>query len=195
MRELLLILTIIIFTGCEVKKLSTPIQTYTISYNEIKPKESKREDILKVSLPLSSKVIMSDTILYSDANNTLNSYTFNKWIDTPNMLLQKLFIESINDSNLFKSAISDYSRIRANLELESNIIEFKQVFEDKISYGILKVRFYLIEMRTKNLIDSKDFEYKIKSNSNDAIGAVESLNIAVDNLIQDLIKWLNQSYK
>ena len=190
MKQLLLISTMIFFVGCEVKKLSPPIQNYTISYSEVKPQENKREDILKISLPLSTKIIMSNTILYSESNNTLNSYSFNKWVDTPNVLLQKLFVEAINDSNIFKSTISNHSSIRANLELESNIIEFKQLFEDKISYGIIKMRFYLIEIRTKKLITSKEFEYKIKADSNDAKGVVRALNIAVDRLIKDLIKWL-----
>lgn len=185
-----IVIAILFLSGCELKNAMPPIKYYTLSLVDIEKSTKKSKEIIKVSLPISDKVIMSNNILYDDGNYSLESYAFAKWVDTPNAMIQKILKEAIIDSNLFESVILDYSNLRPSLELETNIVEFKQIIEKDSSIGVVKFRCNLINLRDKNLIASKEFKYKVASNEANIAGAITSFNSATKTLAKELVEWL-----
>lgn len=184
------IFILILMSGCQLKEPLPPVTKYNLSLVEVQKRKNTTQEIIKVSLPISDKSIMSNNIFYDEGNSTLESYVFAKWVDTPNSMIQKILKEAISDSNLFGGVILDYSNLRATLELESNIIELKQIIENNNSFVLIKLRFFLINLKNKSLISSKELEYKVKVNEINVNSAVKSFNLAINHLVQDLILWL-----
>ena len=76
--------------------------------------------------------------------------------------------------------------------LEGNLYDFSHhVHQDSTSSGVIKMRFYIINKITKEMIATKDFCTEEPALSQNAKSAVAALNKAALTLSQDLAQWLN----
>ena len=193
---LLLAVLLIGGTGCVSEKLP-PISSYTLSpdLNVFHPylnTEQKPTDILMLGRIRSSHVFSSRDILYSDARFGQNNYAYSRWSDSPTAMLLLIFQEALEKSGRYIAVVSYSSQSTSDLLLESTLFDFSHsINDDGTSDGILRIRFNLIDNKSKRVIASRDFVSIVPvSSPTNASGAVAALNKAVTIVTQELIDWL-----
>jgi len=155
-------------------------------------KNSESSKVLKISRPKSIAAIMSRNILYQEKEFVRNPYASSKWRDTPNKMLASLFLSCINKSSVFTSVLPSYSRGKADLLLESTLLDFyHHVNSDGSSEGRVRIRFYLIESKSRKVVATNEFDSKIDSKTLDVNGGVMAINDASKSVALSLTRWLS----
>jgi len=191
MRILYLLLITLLFSGCSVKTLP-PIKKYTIDENIITPPlHIKNCKSIKINFPKSSDEIFSKSIIYQKGFEK-NSYYFSKWYETPNDMLYRLVLSSMQDNKTCKMVFPEDFNFNTQYQLEINILDFIQKFSKHTSYVKIRVLLYLKDKKN-HLITQKLLNEKIKCKTNNALGAVKAFNKASKKFIQDLLLWLQDT--
>jgi len=200
-RQYLLILIFISVLSGGCATITVPaMESYAINISCETDKSSEKKavvsKVLKVSMPKSAAAIMSRHILYQEKEFSQNPYAHSGWIDTPNKMLGSLFLSCINKRSIFKAVLPSYSKGKSDFLLESTISEFYHYVNsdgssDGSSEGRVRIEFYLIELKSSEVIATKEFISKITSKSFDANGGVRALNDASMSVSLRLTQWLS----
>ena len=195
---LLIIFFSSILSGCITNHVPpTHVYTITPNWNDsvIADKNQQyKHKILKFTPIRSTRALTSTDILYTDTLNTQNQYLYSRWNDAPTKLLQTFFQLSIEKANIFKAVISNISTSKSDFVLESSLLDLShQLTSNTNSEGVIRIRFYLINNKTRKLIATKEFVSSIKVNSQDAKGAVAAINKAAADIANNLVQWLSET--
>ncbi|HED16849.1 MAG TPA: hypothetical protein ENI64_08585 [Gammaproteobacteria bacterium] len=185
----------ILLTGCAGQTMPE-ITSYAVAMYGMNDTTANTEPafskILKVSIPESSSAIMSRDILYQGEDYALNAYAYSRWSDTPNQMLESLFISSIRKSNVFSSVLPVSSRGRGDYILESTLYEFQQQIKPgNKSEAKIKILFDLINKKNGAVVASKEISASEPAVSVDVKGGVGALNKASITLAGKLNEWLH----
>ena len=196
---LLLTVLLIVITGCVTEKLP-PISIYNLYpdldvHHPILDTDEHASDILKLGRISSTNAFSGTDIMYSDTRYGQNSYAYSRWSDSPTSMLLVIFQEALEKSGGYMAVVPYSSQSKSDLLLESTLLDFSQhIDDDGTSHGIVRMRFNLIDNKTKRVIASRDFAASVPATSKNVIGAVAALNKAVAGLTKELIEWLRQDY-
>jgi len=181
-----------LFNGCSQKTVQkTDIYTLKFQQNEnTKPTIMISNKTLEIMLPQSTKEIRKNKILYAKNFFQRESYAYSRWSDTPNKMLAQFLISKLDQSGIFNAVLAAHSPVDADLLLQSTIEDFYQYFEDNQAYAIVKIRFFLIDKKDKNILSKHYFSAKIPSDSLDAKGGVKAFHIAIEQITDDVKTWL-----
>jgi len=191
MRKILLsVMMLFLLVGCSSKEIK-PYDIYSINDSSKLEQPLHVEKVLKIAKMKSSNQMQSDKIWYKESSVKIDSYFYSKWNTAFTDMLEQNLVNSISRSELFKTTYSRYSKVRADLVLESELIDsVHDISSGMVSFGI---RLYLIE--GSMLKSSKEFIYEEKCSSKDAKGAVEAYEKIIKKLNKDVILWLSKSVK
>ena len=170
-----------------------PADIYTLSpiWNDNKPLLKQSNKIIKLAPIRATRSLTSTQIHYKDSDYGLNSYVYSQWNDSPVKLLQTFFQVNIDQSKLFKAVLPAISVSKADLILESTLLDFTHhIKNDKASEGVIRIRFYLIDNVSNTVISTSEFVAKEVAVSVNAQGGVEALNKASITIGHQLIEWL-----
>ena len=178
--------------GCSTKE-TKPFDTYTLLDNTSTKQSLHVDKILKISKIKSPKYTQSEKIWYKESSVKIDSYFYSKWNGSFNDIIEQNLLNIISKSELYKSVFVRHSKVRADLVLESEIIEaIQSVEEGQVSFAI---RLYLIEQKSSKLVTSKEFAYVEQSETLDAKGAVMAYEKIIKKLNKDVVLWLSKSVK
>lgn len=194
----LFVLLYLFTAGCGIKSVSPAADTYTIlpawncSRDRIEARK-KSSTIIKLAPARGAKLFSSTEFLYTDTSYGLNSYAYSRWSDAPVRLLQTLFQVAMEESGLFVAVVPPTSVSKADLLLESTLLDFSHhVKDDGTSEGVVRVRFHLIKTTAKTVTATKELVSKVPATSQDAHGAAAALNKAATNVARNLVSWLSE---
>jgi len=192
---LILIIASVMTSGCAVNTVPA-VDSYMINNScgvEIPSgKNSEPSKVLKISRPNSTAAIMSRNILYQKKEFVQNPYVSSKWGDIPNKMLASLFLSCVKKSSVFASVLPSYSRGKADLLLESTLLDFyHHVNSDGSSEGRVRIEFYLIESKSGKVVATNEFDSTINSKTLDVDGGVMAINDASKSVALSLIQWLS----
>jgi len=192
---LILFFISVIVPGCATKSIPA-IDSYAINISceagTNSEKNTSFSKVLKVSRPRSADAIMSRNILYQEKEFVQSPYAYSKWSDTPNKMLASLFLSCINKNSVFKSVLPSYSKGKADLLLESTLLDFyHHVNSDGSSEGRVRIEFYLIEPKSGEVVATNEFDSKTNSKTLDVNGGVGALNDASKSVALSLTQWLS----
>ena len=195
---LLLTVLLIVITGCVTEKLP-PISTYNLYpdldvHHPMLDTDEHASDILKLGRISSTNAFSGTDIVYSDTRYGQNSYAYSRWSDSPPSMLLVIFQEALEKSGGYMAVVPYSSQSKSDLLLESTLLDFSQHIDDGTSHGIVRMRFNLIDNKTKRVIASRDFVASVQATSKNVICAVAALNKAVAGLTKELIEWLRQYF-
>jgi ABC-type uncharacterized transport system auxiliary subunit len=192
-----IVLIAAIFSGCSLKSVSKPIVQYAIEDNTKVIKETKAVNkVLKISRLKSPEYIQNSSIWYQNSSFEMNSYLYAKWNEDFVNMIENNIASTVYDSGLFKSTFTKYSKIRADLLLEGEIIEsLQKIGSDGSAEVSFSIRLYLIDSENSKLIGSKEFVYLKKCTDVNVKGAVIAYNEIVKNLNKDVVIWLKTLVK
>jgi len=190
-----ILLLISLLPGCIGKNIP-PADIYTLSPDWNKPSLQVAEEklptlIIKLAPVHATRALTSTEILYTDSPFSWNSYVNSRWNDTPVKLLQTLFQINIEKTKLFKAVLPPISVSTADLLLETTLLDLSHhINNDGTSSGNIRVRFYLIDNKTRTVTASKEFSSKVLASTKNAKGVVEALNKAANSVALELVSWL-----
>jgi len=186
-----------LLVGC-ITKTVPPTNIYTISPQWNDP-HSLKADInnvftLKLNPIRASRELKGTEILYTDNFYSQNSYAYSRWNDTPIKLLQTFFHIAIEEMSLYKAVIPSISVSKPDFILESTLLQLtQQLQKEGRSTGIIRIRFYLIDNKSREVLATKEFFSTAPVNNQNAKGAVEAINTAVVDVANKLVAWLAEN--
>ena len=187
---------VIFFTGCTNTKLPpNKIYNLEISKDCCKNQFKKQKLTLKVLEPVANKHLNNTAIYYSDDKYRLQTYKLSRWSDFPTKMILEVITAKLDESNLYNNIITSYIYAASDYTLQSELLEFKQIINNKDSFVKLKIKFYLIQDDDRKNVISKIFNYTNRCDTIDAYGSVEAQNRSIEQLVKDLSIWLNKNTK
>jgi cholesterol transport system auxiliary component len=182
--------------GCSTTSPSTSEYTLVASkttlQNTLAPQSLKTLSVAS-SKPLSS--LTGKSLIYLRENGESGPYLYSRWSDTPAILIQRTLIHSLQPAALFSSVIPASSLAQSDWTLESDLDGFHHRLSDHQSEGLIDITYRIVENKTKRVIATKRFLIISPAPSMDALGGVNALKNATDELNSQCIAWLHATIK
>jgi len=189
MKYFSLVFLVFLFGGCSIKvpavtsyKIDTKVKTKRIMTNGCKKSSIK---VAKAFAP--TYLSMTDMFYVVDGQKQL-SYNSSKWAISPKSMVTQEFEKLLRDSNFYGVVTSYKSRAKTDFVVEVSIDEFMQHFSKdlKRTYGVVTLTLNIINTKTLKVVSSKHFTYRVDTNSLDADGGVDSLKIALSEVLSEV---------
>lgn len=190
MKYIMWIAIFLFLQGCSVKQ--SPIKTFTLHGDATQKAYSYKykDETIKVAYPQGLKEKMGRNMQFSYSDTEHGSYQNSQWSNTIGQLLQGTFIQTLQQSKLFRGVFSYTSTAQADYRLESTIFDFSHRVRGNTSYAMVSIQFALIDADSGKMVKSKLFSYAMPTVTTNAKGYVDATNIAMGMLSKDLIAWL-----
>lgn len=192
MKNLFYLLIALLISGCSLKQEVTDTNSYSIDFNS---KNSSYKNIGKSILieePLVNKSFNSRSIFYSTKPYLFEEYAKNRWINLPSSMIHNSLAESFQNSNLFSLVSLEDTKIKYDYVLKTSVIKIYHEINGDKSYTVLKIKFDLL--KDKTLVKTVDYDKKVLVSQNKPYEFVKSMNKSFEEIIEELIKEINNSY-
>ena len=192
MKNLFYLLIVVLISGCSLKQEVGQINSYSIDFNS---KNSSYKNIGKSILieePLVNKSFNSRSIFYSTKPYLFEEYAKNRWINLPSSMIHNSLVESFQNSNLFSLVSLEDTKIKYDYVIKTSVIKIYHEINGDKSYAILKIKFNLL--KDKTLVKTMDYDKKVLVLQNKPYEFVKSMNKSFEEIVEELIKEINNSY-
>ena len=192
MKNLFYLLIVVLISGCSLKQEVTDINSYSIDFNS---KNSSYKNIGKSILieePLVNKSFNSRSIFYSTKPYLFEEYAKNRWINLPSSMIHNSLVESFQNSNLFSLVSLEDTKIKYDYVIKTSVIKIYHEINGDKSYAILKIKFN--SLKDKTLVKTMDYDKKVLVSQNKPYEFVKSMNKSFEEIVEELIKEINNSY-
>lgn len=191
---LVLLAACLLLTGC-VFQNPPPVAIYTIEpgwgQGDAGQKAKKRDAILQIAPVRGGAAFTSTEILYTDTQHARQGYAFSRWRDAPVRLMQTVLEVAVENSDLFVAVLPSTSVSGADFLLESALLECGHFLgKDDSSAGVIRMRFHLINNKSRKVVADKELVARIPAATLDAAGGVAAINQAAAQVAGDLVVWL-----
>jgi cholesterol transport system auxiliary component len=164
----------------EAKLASAPLPDTTRS------PQQKRGHVLSVSMPRARAGFDTAQMVWVNQEHGLNVYSRNRWADTPARMLAPLLAQALERSGAFHAVVQTSSAVSATLRLDTELIRLQQDFSVKPSRVQLTLGAQLVDIGTRRVIASAEFDETENAASEDAYGGVRAANLALERLLARL---------
>ena len=183
--------------GCAVQAFQNlpPVEIYTLepewSQRDLVQVEKKGSFSIQIAPVRGAGIFASTDILYSDRRNSQHSYAYSRWQEPPVRSMQTVLEVALEKSGLFRAVLPPTSISRADLLLESTLLEFGHVLgQARESEGVVRLRFHLVDTTSKRLVATQEMVATMETVTSDASGATTAINQAAIQVAADLVVWL-----
>lgn len=189
----LMITMSLLLSGCvNITKELPAFNTYSLQLDDVKKSDSKINYSITVTEPKALRSINTKAITYIKGFRYEN-YSLSRWSDSPSKMLQKNITSYLSLRDNYKYVVSSKINIKSDYKLISELENFAQVFTKEGVFVKVNIRVYLKSKKSELYV--KNFSYSKKSISDNAIGAVESLNLVSNLFVKDLDNWILKRIK
>jgi ABC-type uncharacterized transport system auxiliary subunit len=190
----LFVFIILFFAGCSTKV--PPVKEYRIKTKTFKISKEKskcKNNIIKLSEPFSPNSYKIKKMYYSIDGFEDGVFNQSAWSEPIYLYVYKNLLNSLRQSELFKSVENYLSVANYNYIMEVEINDFKQYFKKdlKSSYVVVDLTLTLIDKKNYNTVFQQRFYQKIESIEPNAKAGVEALNVAFELVLKRVIKSLS----
>jgi cholesterol transport system auxiliary component len=185
MRKIILIFVILMLTGCG-PVAAPPDNTYTLTSVPKVKKERTRSITLLVPQPETSATYRTMQMAYSLKPYQISYYANNRWIDTPSGMLQRLMIQTLQNTHFFKAVVPPVFVGQFNYLLNTHLVKLQQNFTQHPSVVELVMRADLISVYNNHLIASKEFSATVPVMGNTPYSAVVAANKASSQVLKKI---------
>lgn len=194
-RLFIILCVIYLFSGCTTTKPSITEYIITSKVTHVNKNETStcKDKTIKIAQAFSSASMMSLNMDYVQEPNKVFSYSSSRWQESPNKYVTSKVYELFRDSGYFAFVNVSKSRTKSDLVLEIVIDDFLQYYTNDLnhSYVNIIIGLNIVDKKTSKTIRSKTFYSKVNSKSLDASGGVEALNIALNDILNQNVDWLD----
>lgn len=190
--RMILIVIIFLLSGCSLLgPVKPPVeQEYQLNPEAISViQRSMHRITLLVTLPNALGVENSKDMIYSIKPYQMDSFAKNRWTKPPSEMLQPFIVEALQKTHYFLAIGTPPSLGLYDFVLNTDIMQFQQVFFGNCSVFRLKIRAQLIEFISGKVIRSKEFSAEQIAPFNSPYGGVIAANRALARVLSQLANW------
>jgi cholesterol transport system auxiliary component len=180
----------VLLSACVLKQDNLDINSYSLDFKSNKSYFVNSSKSIYIEVPSVNKSFNGYSIFYTTKPYLFEEYALNRWINLPSYMIQSNLVQSIQNSNLFKTVLEEKSKIKFDYELKTNVVNLYHSFESDKSYAIVKVRFDLVS--NDEVIKTYSYDKKILCETNNAYSFVIATNKAFEEVVKDLSLQLSQ---
>ena len=192
MKNLFYLLIVLLISGCSLKQEVTDINSYSIDFNSKNKSYKNSSKSILIEEPLVNKSFNSRSIFYSQKPYLFEEYAKNRWINLPSSMIHNSLVESFQNSNLFSLVSLEDTKIKYDYVIKTSVIKIYHEINGDKSYAILKIKFNLL--KDKTLVKTMDYDKKVLVLQNKPYEFVKSMNKSFEEIVEELIKEINNSY-
>lgn len=145
--------------------------------------QPKRDLVLAVSMPRARAGFDTSQMVWVQQAHGLKVYSRNRWVDTPARMLAPLIAQTLEHSGAFQSVVQTPSAISPMLRLDTELIRLQQDFSMQPSRVQFTLSAQLIDLSTRRVIASAEFDETENAVTDDAYGGVRAANLALERLL------------
>jgi ABC-type uncharacterized transport system auxiliary subunit len=193
-------ITVALFVALILSACVSPrpaMKEFTLDTNtSVTPNAAKgcKEKTLKIAKLFTDPSLVAHDIRYRKGNLQEFRYSQSQWADSPANMIYKSEVALVRSLKLFKSVQVANSKTKNDLILETNVDDFRQYYDAKVtsSYARVAITFTLVNTQTHEVVKTKTFVSEKETPSLDAKGGVIALNAALSEVLQNAGKWLQE---
>lgn len=183
----------LLFSGCiSITKELPAYKTYNLEFDTTQGKQTFFDKSIMILEPRTLESLNSKAISYKKDGYISDSYVLSRWSDKPTKLIQQSIASYLNSKNRFKYITTSKIKLASDYTLHSELFEFNQSIENNQSFAKFSIRVYIINNQDKN-VAYKNFNYKEKTETIDALGFVKAQNKIVSKFLSDLNIFISSS--
>lgn len=139
--------------------------------------------VLAVSMPRARAGFDTAQMIWVRQAHGLEVYSRNRWADTPARMLAPLLTQTLERSGAFHAVVMSPSSASAMLRLDTELIRLQQDFSVRPSKVQFTLNAQLIDIGTRRVIASAEFDETENAATEDAYGGVRAANLALERLL------------
>lgn len=144
---------------------------------------AKRDLVLAVSMPRARAGFDTAQMVWVRQAHGLEVYSRNRWADTPARMLAPLLAQAVERSGAFHAVVQTPSAVSAALRLDTELVRLQQDFSVRPSRVQLTLGVQLVDIGTRQVIASAEFDETENAATEDAYGGVRAANVALERLL------------
>ncbi|HEU0220418.1 MAG TPA: ABC-type transport auxiliary lipoprotein family protein [Gallionella sp.] len=146
----------------------------------------KRNLVLAVNMPRARAGFDTAQMVWVRQAHGLEVYSHNRWADTPARMLAPLLAQALERSGAFHAVVQAPSAVSAVLRLDTELIRLQQDFSVRPSRVQFTLSAQLVDIGTRRVIASAEFDETENAVTEDAYGGVRAANLALERLLARL---------
>jgi cholesterol transport system auxiliary component len=186
MRASALAIWAVLLAGC-VGMQPPQAEAPTIYVLEARPAERParplRDVVLAVSVPRARAGYDTAQMAYVREPFELEYFTKSRWADTPSRMLTPLLVQTLEQAGGFRAVVQAPSAVPADLRLDTELIRLRQNFGTRPPQVELALRAQLVDLRSRRVLATAEFEEIEIVPREDAYGGVIAANRALQRLL------------
>jgi len=144
---------------------------------------ARRDLVLAVSMPRARAGFDTAQMVWVRQAHGLEVYSRNRWADTPARMLAPLLVQALERSGAFHAVVPAPSAVSATLRLDTELVRLQQDFSVHPSRVQFTLNAQLIDIGTRRIIASAEFDETENAATEDAYGGVRAANLALERLL------------
>lgn len=125
-------------------------------------------------------------IAYVRTANQIEYFAFSQWAEPPAAMLAPLLVHAIDRSGAYRSVVRAPVPVAGDLRLDTELIRLHQDFSVSPSVVRLTLRAVLIDIATRRVLATREFDAEVPSASEDPAGGVMAANQAARRLAAEV---------
>ncbi len=149
-------------------------------------RKAKGDTVIAVGLPRARPGFDTAQMAYVRRSHEIEYFAKNRWADTPARMLAPLLVQALDQSGGFRAVVQAPGAVSADLRVEVEIVRLLQDFEARPSRVRFTLRAQLIEVGSRRVLATREFDETESAPSDDAYGGVIAANRALERLLGQL---------
>jgi cholesterol transport system auxiliary component len=141
---------------------------------------------LLVAPPIARAGLDTRRMAYVQRPFELGYFARNEWADTPARMLHPLLVQVLEARGWFRAVVAGPNAATADLRLDTEILALQQEFLTEPSMARVALRAQLVDLATRQVLATRNFEAAEPAPSADPYGGVVALNRALATVLEDL---------
>jgi len=172
-----------------------PIKYYHIDVPELPPAAagSSFGATLLVGNIDSPPIMRDGRILYQVGNHEMGAYEYQRWVETPDRMIQNALVRMLRSSGRYSSVDIQRSSVRADYTLQGKIYEFSEVDKPEIHTRV-SMEIELHEVKSGRTVWSRLYTHEEMAGGKLITDVVESLDQNLRRGLSEIVTGLNQYF-
>ncbi|MFA7083006.1 MAG: hypothetical protein WC141_00585 [Arcobacteraceae bacterium] len=190
MKYFLLIIFLLALSGCSFKEVK-PTSHYTLEVKKSLPVYETQAKNILITKPILNAPYNSKNIFFTQKPYVFEQYAVNKWIELPQLMIENMLYETLQNSYLFENVALENSKTTSDYTLQSHVTKLFHAYKASHSFALVSIKFTLSNKnKTLDIFYAKK---EILCEENTPYGFVKASNKAFEEISIELLEHLEKS--
>jgi cholesterol transport system auxiliary component len=171
----------------------TQMEAPTIYVLDARPAERsarpQRDLVLVVSVPRARAGFDTAQMAFVREPHELEYFAKSRWADTPSRMLAPLLVQALEQAGGFRAVVQAPNAVPADLRLDTELVRLQQNFATRPSQVELALRAQLVDVRSRRVLATAEFEEVEPATREGAYGGVIAANRALQRILVRLAEF------